>query len=421
MKPRHWILIGATIAGLAFCTLAMIFVVGHSTPSVKGDPMLFTSAGHPSRIEVDGSSIRVRYEWDQATLLVPNGNPEIEPMLAAARDAGEAVTFRVQLTGAHFDADTGLPVYWVRYLSYRDKNFGPYEIKVPWSWREMVDEQVALLKGIGFTSDGQYNAALTELNRSLDTSALRPSQRWLAMAARAYVYQHKAPNEPVEVGRDFLLVRATEDFAAAAKLRPDDYSLATSRAAALVDLGAYEDALVLLRRALKHSDEMHFHAGIMAADLLRRLRRNAESLDILDEVGRRDQDQAGMMYYYHRGWTLLLLKRNPEAAAAFSEGLKSQKNWAWVYIGRGCARHDMGDDDAALADLQAAVAIADRAVEKDVEPTRSLRPELRNNIAALERSAANGANVTVCQRFEPNFDRPMRERSKLLDSIRAAS
>jgi hypothetical protein len=124
-----------------------------------------------------------------------------------------------------------------------------------------------------------------------------------------------------------------------------------------------------------------------------------------------------MMYFYHRGWTLLLLERHEEAAAAFSDGLKSQRSWPWVYIGRACARHHLGDEDAALADLRAAVQLADRRTQRDDEAIRALRAELRNNIAALERQGAGPARVSACDNFQADFDQTLRERSKLLDSL----
>lgn len=419
MKPRHWIVAGAAAAGLAFCILAFIFVVGHANPAIQDDPMLFTTAGHPSQIEVEGSSVRVTYQWGRFSLLIPNLDPEVMPLLEGARDQGEAVSFRAQLAGAHFDPDSGVPVFRVQSLHYRDKTFGPYEVAAPWSWRVLIDEQVALLKGVAYHNEREYSAALSQFDAGLRTGKLRPAQRGLALALRGEVNQYRSNDEPTLLGKDYLLARSNEDFAQAAKYRRDDYSLLTSRAEVLTELGAYEEALALLQQVLKASPEMHFRAGIMAADVLRRRNRYPEALRVLDEVGARDGDQLGMMYYYHRGWTLLLMQRNPEAAAAFSDGLKTQRRWPWVYIGRACTRHAMGDDESALADLRAAVAAFDRSAERDVEPNRSLRAELRNNIAALDRKGpAGAANLTVCERFQPDFDRPLRERSKLLDSIR---
>lgn len=422
MKPRTWILIGATAAAAAFCSLAVIFIVGHSTPSIRQDLMLFTSTGHPMRIDVEGEFIRVAYQWNRTSLLIPDTSPELLETLKAAQDAGEQVSFRAQLTGAHFDSGNGLPVFWVRSLSYRDKEFGPYEVDVPWSWRVLLDEQVALLKGIGYHNNRDFIPALTEFDRGLRTGMLQPSQRGLALALRAEACEQLAYAQRTTAARDYLLVRASDDYAEAARFRREDSSLLTSRAGVLVHLGAYDDALGLLRQVLEHPDESHFRAGIMAAEVSRRRGAYAESLRILDEVGARDEDELGMMYFYHRGWTLLLLERNPEAAAAFSEGLKSQRSWPWVYIGRACARHRMGDEDAALADLRAAVQLADRRTERDEDALAALRAELRNNIAALERHGpAGSARVSACENFQADFDHTLRERSKLLDALRPAA
>ncbi len=374
--------------------------------------MMFRISGHPDRIDVVRGSIRVAFDWDRTTLLINDSDPELEDVEGRAR-FGESVSVRAVMVGAHFDADTGLPVFPAQYVYYRDQTFGPFVTKASWSWRVLTDEQTALLKGIGYHNAWNLNAALTEFDKGLKTGALRPAQRGLALALRAEAYDYKARAEPAAVGKDYLLVRASEAYEEAAKFRRDDLSLLTSRASVLVRLGAYEDALALLRPILKTSGEMHFRAGIMTAEVLRSLGRHAEALRVLDEVGERDEDILGMMYFYHRGWTLLLLDRNAEAAAAFSDGLKSQRSWPWVYMGRACASHSLGDDVAALSDLRTAVQFADRSAEREEEEARAVRAELRNNIAALERGI-KPVGMSICQRFQPNFDGPLRERSKLL-------
>jgi tetratricopeptide (TPR) repeat protein len=422
LKPRTWILIGALAAAAAFCSLAVIFVVAHSTPAIQHDPMLFTSSGYPSRIDVEGKVIRISYQWNRTSLLIPDVSAEVLETLRAAKDAGEPVTFRAQLAGAHFDPRSGFPVFWVRSLSYHDKEFGPYEVEVPWSWRVLLDEQVALLKGIGYHNEQDYLPALAEFDRGLRTGMLKPAQRGLALALRAEACEQLAHAQRMTSARDYLLVRASDDYAEAAKFRHEDSRLLISRAGVLVQLGAYDDALGLLGQVLKHPGESHFQAGVMAAQVSRQRGAYAESLRFLDEVAARDEADLAMMYFYHRGWTLLLLERNPEAAAAFSDGLKSQRSWPWVYIGRACARHRMGDDDAALADLRTAVQLADRRTAQDDQTVKALRAELRNNIAGLERNGPPGsARVSVCDNFQADFNQTLRERSKLLDALPPAA
>ena len=416
---RRTLIGGGVVAGLVFLTLLGRFIVEHANPVIRDDPTTFTRSGIVSFEGPKGNSTRINFQSERVTMIVPSADPALMKMLMSARNAGENVDVRLFLAGAHFDTDTGVPVFRVQSWKYRDQGFGPYEPEAPWSWRVMRDEQAAMLQGIALHGNGRWQAALAKFNRSLATNVLRPAQRGVALAMRAGLYEVLASAERAELGRDYFFIRAAEDYAEAEKLRPDDYRLLTLHAQAMVRLGAIDEAMVLLDRALKESREEHFSAGILKAEVLRWKGDHARALAVLDEVGARAEEELAMLYHYHRGTTLLLLERYPEAAAAFADGLKTQSGWHWAYVGRACARHEMRDDDSALGDLRTAVEIADRAVERDGAHERAVRAELRNNITALEARKGDGlreAKVTICERFDPSFDGPPRERSKLLDA-----
>ena len=62
----------------------------------------------------------------------------------------------------------------------------------------------------------------------------------------------------------------------------------------------------------------------------------------------------GMPIYYHLGWTLSVLKRWPEAAEAFSEGLNYQPSYGWAVLRRGLAYEHQGNLAKAKIDTERA-------------------------------------------------------------------
>jgi tetratricopeptide (TPR) repeat protein len=62
----------------------------------------------------------------------------------------------------------------------------------------------------------------------------------------------------------------------------------------------------------------------------------------------------GMPSYYHLGRTLVVLERWPEAAEAFSEGLKYQGDYSWAYLYRALSYDHMNVTDQARDDVKKA-------------------------------------------------------------------
>lgn len=413
---------GIFAAGLLAVALLVAFILQNANPSVQGQEAVYAASGPLGSVQQEGSSLRVFYKWGRTSNRIQSRDPALLKTLQAAVDTGEQVTLRVHLEGAHFDADTGLPVFWVESVVCGDKEYGPFEPRVPWSWRVLRDEQVALLRGIVLHSERQFNAALTEFNRSLDKPVLSRNQRGLAYALRASLFEFKAYGEPAGPGRDFFFLRAAEDYAEGAKLRPDDAGILRLRAGSLIQLGGYPEALAAYDQAAKLAPGEYLESGIPRTSLLRKQGRYPESLQVLDEIAAREKSKQGMMFHYHRGWTLLLMQRHEDAAAAFTEGLESQKDWPWAHMGRACARHALADIEGALADLHSTEGIFKQKKSHGRGETPDddavLLAELLNNVRGLERERAQGARarLTICERFHPDFEEPLRTRSKLLDA-----
>jgi tetratricopeptide (TPR) repeat protein len=412
------------VTSLLAMALLGAFVIQNSNPSIQGETTLFSATGPLGRVQKEGSSIRVAFKWGRTTMRILAPDPELFDVLHAAREAGANITLRSHLEGAHFDQRTGMPVFWVESVAFRGKEYGPFAPRVPWSWRVMRDEQVALLRGIVLHGDEQYNAALTEFNRSLATEVLSPGQRGMALGARGDVYEFKAYVENAGPGRDFFFARAAEDYAAAAELLAGDYRMLLARGNMLVKLGAYDEALTAYDQSARRYTGGYYQIGIPVSTLLRRMGRYPEALIEMDLIADRDKDELGMMYYYHRGWSLLLLERHADAIESFTAGLKTQPDWPWAYVGRACASHALNDVGQAIEDLRHTGELFTRLRKNEPASNpatdAALHAELLNNVSALERQLSGrtaAANVTICQRFEPNFEEPLRTRSKLLDAV----
>lgn len=411
-----WKFAGLIVAGLAFLSLGLAFILEHDNPSVRGIEDIQAGTGLLDTVEHQGNSIMVRFQWGRTRMRIDSDDAKLLEMLEAARDSAKAITLRAHLDGAHFDEDDGLPVFWVQSITYQDKYFGPWQARSPWSWRVLRDEQVAILHGVILHGAGNFNAALTKFNRSLDSDVIRGAQRGMALNLRADVYQSAAAREGSPVGRDHFLIRAADDYAEASRLVPDDSRVMSAWAESLTRLGAYDEAIEVLDRAIEVAPKDSFGPGIQKSTLLWQRHRYTESLRVLDAVAARGLGN-GMMFNYHRGRTQLLLGRFEEASASFTKGLESQGNWPWAYVGRACANVARGEVEQPLSDLRVAVEIMDRRPKENPEEEAAWRAELLNNIDKLGRQAAgrvDAAQVTMCERFKPENEAPLRERSRQL-------
>jgi tetratricopeptide (TPR) repeat protein len=410
------------MGGLAFVTLMVGFVLENANPNIRDDDTVFELRGPPDKIEEEGNRLRLTFWWTRVIMLVDSTDADLVATLKAQAAEGESVNLRATLSGAHFEPGTGQPVFWLTSMEHKAKEYGPFGAHPRWSWRVLRDEQVAVLKGIAHHGNGATNLALSEYNRSLDTKVLRGEQRGIAFWARATVYESRSRSEPSLEGRDYYLVRAFEDYSRARKWLKEDYHVALAQAEALLSLGAFDEALKLFAKFSEQWPDHRFAAIRSSVHVLRKRGHYEEALRALDSVSRDSAERDHMPYHYHRGWTLLLLERYPEATAEFTAGLAFQKNWIWAYAGRACAGRAIGALEAAVADLRKAIEIYASQMREDSDDDQVLMAELRHNARALEAQRTRGApvaNVSVCQRFEPGFDEPLRERSKVLGVLSA--
>jgi tetratricopeptide (TPR) repeat protein len=88
------------------------------------------------------------------------------------------------------------------------------------------------------------------------------------------------------------------------------------------------------------------------ASYLRAAGRIQDSLTAILAAERMEERDVSMMTQYNKGWSLLELGRHREAVEAFTRGIPSQPDYAFVYWRRGLAYEGLGDKKRARLDFE---------------------------------------------------------------------
>jgi len=159
----------------------------------------------------------------------------------------------------------------------------------------------------------------------------------------------------------------------------------------LYQQGLYEEALVAFDEAIKASGETFALSWGKRGETLNALQRYEEALVAFDKAIELEQvTEAEFSYYMGRGYALAEgLKRNEEAVESYTQAIAINEH-SWAYNDRGYAYLNLGNLDAAIADLNKALEI---------------NPEL-----ALAYSNRGGAYLTL-----GNLDAAMADLNKALE------
>lgn len=405
------------MTGLLGLALAIGFVRETSTPSLTDDQRVLVAKGELTTVDEEDGAIRVRFAG-KSSFMIANQGAELLAALEKAVKRRQEVEVKFHLLGAHFHRQSGFPVYWVQSLRLGAEQFGPFEAISPWSWRVLVDEQVALLLGIALHAESRHRDAREELDRALATQVLAPHQRGLALGARGDLFSFMAYEESGP-GRDHYFVKALEDFVRAQALLPDADNIALAHADMLEALGAHDEALVVLEDAARRFIQADFLPRIRKVGLLRALGRYEESLAEFDAMKSHEGKRMGMMYHCHHGWTLQLLKRHQLAIDAFTAGMEMQTDYVWAYVGRGCAHAALNSWQDAVGDFNVGLNVYLRRAAKpydasDRERISDLESAIHELGAARE---SRSVPLAICKTYTSGPEKP-RERSSLLDRYR---
>lgn len=367
-------------------------------------------------LESDGGDHYFSLHGDDATYGIHANTLEITAVLEASRDSGQSMTVNVHLDGAMFIE--AKPRYWVESIEFRDKKYGPFEALKPKSWRRMPAAMATLLRANLLELTSQDAAVLRELD-AIDLGSLPVALRARALETRgsaaddsAYP-EHRAVNDD----DDALLLRALRDFRAGAELAPDDFELQHRQTAVLEALGAYDQALANTDQVLTRWPEQNFRVIVKRAALYRTLGQYDQALREIDTL-RKPGEPMGMMFHYHRAWTLTELGRFADAEAEIGAGLENQPDYFWAFQKRACARGQRGRIALAIQDQGFVVAELTRFADLDPNDITADRLiEHRGILANLEKAhRENPDNPTRagCTPDSPSPRYSRREPSPLL-------
>lgn len=309
-------------------------------------------------------------------------------LVKRAAEAGRAV--RLRYDGAHgrIDAAGGTLDYAVCAIALDDLRLEPLEGCGAGAPTAAAFE-TTLATAQAEMSGGNFEAAhrlLSPLVPPADAAARKLFLRLRSESEAAYA--ETLP--PQSAAADRAAAAALADYRALAALEPDEADHPFAIAGQLVDLGGYAEARSVYAAILKKWPEEEYRVAIRLGALHRTEGQYAKALEPLEELVARKGPQQGMRFHYHRAWTLSLLGRYDEAIAGFTQGMKSQPDYASAYHRRGCAYAGIGNLRSALIDLEEAArlesqvpgASTNRALREDLQEIGALRARLQAAIAA---------------------------------------
>jgi len=407
--------------------LPIAFAVMLAAPSAAGAPLLRTTVGvvaagakEDNRIWFDLFQIDQRFAFD------PRRLASAEAIFDALKDSNaknKSVSIHFFVDGATFDVGTGKPAFLIHDLTYDGRTY-PVEAALPEPDPNAVplDRDIAaaaLAKAIALAGDGDPAQAMHALAEALDSKALEPELRILALKTRSAVEEdHALAKSGPGPERDELLFASLTDARAWQALAPEDGAAAMEIARDLAYLGAYDEAIAQYLLIRGKWPELVFRSYVNTAAIYRRLGEYDKGLAELDALVKRDGPQTGMAYSYHRGWLLNKAGRYAEANTEFTAGLKDQPDYQGAFLQRACARARLGDLKGAIEDQKEAVKAfaaygADTPLLPDTLADQRRAAEVEQ---ILEKASAQnpGAKIDAPCTGYSDWGEEKRERSTLL-------
>ncbi|HMJ93588.1 MAG TPA: tetratricopeptide repeat protein [Allosphingosinicella sp.] len=341
---------------------------------------------------------------------------ELWALIEQANDEGRAIVVSYDGSEGSFLQLINIIEYPVCKIAFGERTFEP---ATPCQTAAVTGHprgEKALALSFAHGDAGNYAIALDLAERS--GSGDDPGFRKLSLYAGANAAEGLATlEEPGSVAADRLGIAALGHYRSIAALDPGDHLVPYKIAAMLEDLGAYAEARSQYEQTVARFPDEEFEIAIRLGALRRLQHDYAQALAELDQLVARQGPQEGMKYFYHRGWTLRLLGRFEEAIAAFTEGMKTQPDFAGSFLQRSCAQAGVGHLDQALADAMEGARLhsAAPAASTDKEIQTSLR-YAKSAVATLEQGIAAGGNRPIpnlCANYLGRYEAP-RPRSPFL-------
>ena len=399
-----------------------VTVAAHTgEPAAGGD--LLTTIGVVNDGREENGELWFELDRVQQRFVLDAETPGLDGIFEALKDSnvtGRSVVVGFDPASGRFDPGLDIPSYVVRSIDYDGRVMAGMD-----GPRRRVDRdnpaESALARAVAFHASGaEAERVLDALGPALSGDALRPALRSLALRTRGNAISssiwanRQAPTEE----DDRLLVRALQDFRDWAALEPDSFDAQMDIAGVLSDLGAYEEALAAYEAADRRWPEEGIRTTTRIAATYRIQGDDRKALDALDRLARERGPVGGMMFHYHRGWTLIELGRYEEAVTELSAGLAEQPDYPSAFERRACAYARLGRLPEALADFRRANELMQEYLQ-DAPPTPSSMHERdwsASVIAAMATAVAAGRTSPMsepCER-EWHYGDLRRERSPAL-------
>lgn len=391
-------------------------VVQASVFSTSG-PLINYDFDDPKRIWIQSFDHKARYSIAKPTA---GEIAQLTEVLNAAYDARLSMTIDYDAAAGTIDEGSSKIVYPLCSVRLDEKVFtsrhacmnGPIKIAAA---------RPTLLLSIGHAqmNDENWAGARRLLTRVLQSPKITPATRRIALHSRGGASETAADDGVwTSPESDRLLIASLADYRALAALDPSDSQSARNVAHLLGLLGDNEAAMAAYRDSVKKWPDTDGKIDISMAALARNSGNSKESLRLLDVAWAKNPDGHGMRYHYHRGWTLTQLDRFDEAIAAFSEGMKTQPDYSWAYIKRGCAHAQVGQHARALDDVERGIALAAKLPPVTVTAAISANERRRGEIRILLQQAVASQSTAPLPQACNGFAGPnesIRSKSKLLD------
>jgi tetratricopeptide (TPR) repeat protein len=404
-KNLTWLLTGlfyaALVAGLAALT---------SHPSLRNETTIVTAMGNAISVKVDEGDAVFWLPPPSPNYRIAGPDPEVTAALNASERTGNALSLHVHLDGARFVEYSDTPEYWIESVEYLGKTYGPYRARIRWSWRGMSAAEAGLLKGLAFDNAWRYDEAVKALDVPLAHDDLGERKLALAYRTRGNAQESLAypPGHQINDRDDALLMRALNDYRHAAKLDPSDFRAVHWQGLVTTSLGAYDDALALFDEAARRWPDQFFRVAIARGATYRQMGNYDAALRELDRLVEKHGPQRGMMFHYHRGWTLNKLERYAEAVKDFTAGFESQPDFTWAFVGRACSYAQLGDIAHAVEDQRRALELWDQMAKLDATARndKNRRARLAGTLQDLETALRTAPKTPTSAACVELFDSP---------------
>jgi tetratricopeptide (TPR) repeat protein len=395
--------------------LLSLTILAAATPACAQAPVVTTTGAAHQVMMMQGRITFSIFEAGERFSLDAKQVPSTDDLLTVLDDSdktGKPVTVHLYPESGRFE--NGAPTFAVLDIEYGSKTFkiataAPSAAKTP-AGKAAGD----LAKGLALLAAEDFAGAHAALDAAVTNGALSAELRLVALKTRADLSRLDAySNHPPGADRDRLLRAALVDDMAWHALAPDSGNARAAVANAKAALGGYEDAIAEFQAMLDKwpRAKVTTYLQIEAVELTRG--NYDKALAALDEVAKTGA-QSGMAYHYHRGWVLSELKRDDDAIAEFTAGLKAQPDYAWAYVRRACSYGRTSKIAEAVADQEMAVKLLGQGSAAATEDEKFNQTHSTEILAQLKALKDLHAKTDVACGFYWSGEGVKRERSALL-------